>query len=265
MMPRRNRSRGQTAILMTLSLIPILGMIGLVVDFGIGYWRKTECLTAAQSAAIAGAMAAKSRTMTCGNTSTTVPCQADTACPASLTNPSDPIQAACLYAKQNGYTNGGRISVTVAADLSSNTPAPVSGVSPTYWMRVTVSQGIPQTFSAVLRNTLATAKAESTAGYFQAGGGGCLYILNATSSDITNSGNVAITSGCGIYVDSNSSSAILFSGSPSITTTNGATTNVVGGITKSGSPTISPAPILGAPYAPDPFLNILGAPSGSFR
>jgi hypothetical protein len=252
--------------MISLSLIVLMGMLGLVVDVGYAHFVKMRCLTAAQSAAIAGAMAAKSLTMTCGTGSTQVPCQAATACPATLATPTtNPVTAACLFAQQNGFTNGGKISVKVAANLSNAVASPVPGISPTYWLQVTVTQQLPQTFSAALGKTLATVAAESTSGYFQAGGGGgCIYTLNTSGSDITNSGNVSITSGCGIYDDSNSSAAILFSGSPTITTTNGATTNVVGGYLKSGSPVISPAPILGAPFQPDPFLGILGAPSGVF-
>lgn len=264
---RHIRTRGQAAVMIALSLIPLLGMIGLVADLGFAYWRKEQCRTAAQSAAIAGAVAAASRSLTCGTGSTTVPCQAATACPSTLSTPTtDPVQAACLYAKQNGFTNGannGRISVTIAANLSSAVASPASGVSPAYWIQATVSQQLPPTFSAVLGQGLSTVKMESTAGVFSTPSGGCIYVLEPSASGITNSGNVGITSGCGIYVDSSSSSAILFSGSPTITTTNGTKTNVVGGYTHSGSPVISPAPVLGAAYTPDPFLNILGSPSGT--
>jgi len=244
-------------------------MIGLVVDLGYANYVKQNCLTAAQSAAIAGGMAAKGRTMTCGTGSNAVPCQAATACPGTLTTPTtDPIQAACLYAQQNGFTNGangGKISVKVAADLSSHTASPVSGVSPAYWMRVTVSQQLPQTFSAVMGKTLATAAAESTSGVFQSSGGGCIYVLGASGSDLNMSGTPSVSSGCGIYIDSNTSpGAVTLSGSPSITTSNGAKTNIVGSILQSGSPTISPAAVTGAAVAPDPFLGILGAPSGVF-
>jgi len=247
-----------------MSLVCLIGMLGLVVDIGYAYWRKQECKTAAQSAAIAGAMAAQSLTMTCGTGFTDVPCQAATACPASLTTPTtNPLTAACLYAKQNGFTNGGRTSVTVAANLSTAVASPVSGVSPTYWMRVTVSQQLPQTFSAILGKTLATVAAESTSGYFQSGGGGCIYTLGASGADINASGAFGITSGCGVYDDSSSSDAILTSGAITITTNNGAATNVVGGVTKSGTLTINNL-VTGASYAPDPFLGKLGAPNGVF-
>lgn len=253
--------------MIALSLVVLLGMLGLVVDIGYARFVKLRCLAAAQSASIAGAAAAKSLTMTCGSGSTQVPCQAATACPATLSTPANPVQAACLYAQQNGFTNGANnsnISVKVAANLSSAVASPVSGVSPTYWIRVTVSQQIPELFSAALGKTLATAAAESTSGVFQSSGGGCIYVLDTSGSDYTNSGSPSLTSGCGIYFDSNSSSAILYSGNPTITTTNGAKTNVVGGIFGSGSITITPAAITGAPFAPDPFLGILGAPSGVF-
>ena len=157
--------------MVTISLIPLLAMIGLVVDFGWGYYRKELCRTAAEAAAAAGAAAAKSKTLTCG---TGVTCQAATACPSTLTPTTDPIIAACLYAKQNGYTDGGKVSVKIATGTTSS---PVSGVSPSYWITATVSEQLPQLFSAVLGNTLATASARSTAGVFTAtGAGGCVYV-----------------------------------------------------------------------------------------
>jgi len=249
--------RGQTTLFATLSLVPVLGMMGLVVDAGYGHMLRESAQTAAQAAAIAGAMAAKGASnYTCGSG---VTCQSATACPSSLTTPTNPIQAACLYAKQNGFTNGGLSgdqTVTVAANTS--TP-PITGTSPSYWISATVSQKMPLTFLAVLGQQFGNISANSTAAVFgsSTGGGGCLYVMAATGTDISMSGG-GISSNCGIYVDSSSSTAVLSSGG-SITTTGTAKTNIVGGWTHAGG-TISPSPILGASTQSDPFAS-LAAPS----
>ena len=70
--------------------------------------------------------------------------------PPSLTNTADPVIVACLYAKQNGFTNGangGKQKVSVEANT---TASPVAGISPSYWISVTVSEKLPLTFLSVL-------------------------------------------------------------------------------------------------------------------
>jgi Flp pilus assembly protein TadG len=52
--------RGQAAIFLTLSLVVTVGMVGMVVDFGWAYWRKTICKSAAQAAALAAVKASTS-------------------------------------------------------------------------------------------------------------------------------------------------------------------------------------------------------------
>jgi Flp pilus assembly protein TadG len=52
---KRNSARGQAALMVTLSIIPTLGLLGLVVDVGWGFYRKEMCKTAAQAAATAAA------------------------------------------------------------------------------------------------------------------------------------------------------------------------------------------------------------------
>ncbi len=257
----RSGQSGQTALFVTLSLVPVLGMLGLVVDAGYAHMLREAAQTAAQAAAIGGIMSAKNNAsnFTCGSG---VTCQSATACSSSLTTPTtNPITAACLYAQQNGFTSGGKggdQSVTITANT---TAPPVSGTSPSYWLTATVSQKLPLTFLAVLGQSWANVAVSSTAGVFGGGssGGGCFYTMGTTGVDISMSGG-GISSNCGVYVDSNSGTAVDQSGG-SITTTGGATTNIVGGWTHSGG-TISPAPILGASLAADPFAAMTAPSAG---
>ncbi|MGO9254814.1 MAG: pilus assembly protein TadG-related protein [Bryobacteraceae bacterium] len=252
--------RGQTALFATISMVPVLGMIGLVVDAGYDQMVKEAAQTAAQSAAIAGIMAAKSASnFTCGSG---VTCQAATACPSSLTTPTNPIQAACLYAAQNGFTNGAKSGNQTVMIAANTTAPPISGTSPSYWISATVSQKLPLTFLAVLGQQWANVSANSTAAVFGGGGGGdgCLYVMGLTGTDISMSGG-GITSNCGVYVASNGAAAIDSSGG-AITTSGTAKTNIVGQWTHSGG-TITPAPILGASLPSDPFLSMTAPTAGS--
>src|ERR1043166_6659094 len=105
----RKRTRGQAALFATMSLVACLGMIGLVVDSGWGYFRKNAAKAAAQSAASSAVMSALAATTSVGYTCVlTVPCGTSTDCPAAPTAPpSDALQTGCLYAKSNGFVNTG--------------------------------------------------------------------------------------------------------------------------------------------------------------
>src|SRR3984957_11002293 len=106
----RDKHRGQALLMMTMSLPVMFGLMALVVDTGWCFWRTEACKTAAQAAASAAAITAKSAAnLTCGNG---VACTAHgppyVPCPASPSAPaSDDLQSGCLYAMQNGYTFGG--------------------------------------------------------------------------------------------------------------------------------------------------------------
>lgn len=255
------RQRGQALIFAALTLPLTAAAIGLVVDVGWAHFRKQACQSAAVSAAMAGAVAAQNAsTQSCGSGWT---CQSDTSCPASLTTPTDPVQAACLYAQQNGFTNGSTSpsrTVTVAANTSGSG---VSGMSPSYYISVTVSERLPLTFLAVLNQQYAWVRSKSTAGVWLPSAGGCIYTLNTSATDISMNGVTAITTGCGIYDNSNNGSAISIVGNNGqITATGGASVNVVGNVSTHSPSQISPSPNLGVNAASDPFSN-MGVPSSS--
>jgi uncharacterized membrane protein len=110
--------------LMTMTLTVTLGLLGLVVDLGWAYWRQEACFTAAQAAAIAGALYANSNNSawppsTCTSTSA-ISCNTSGAtCPTNLVlatagNETSVLTAACLYAQQNGFKATGKQNVTVS-------------------------------------------------------------------------------------------------------------------------------------------------------
>lgn len=243
-----------------MSLVVTLGLLGLVVDIGWAYWRREAAQTAANSAAMAAALAANTvfngGSASC--TATGVVCQSDTACPASPSlSAGSNISNGCLYAQQNGFVNSGRQTVRLASNTSNS---PVAGVSPDYWVSATVSETIPQTFSAVLGQTMSTVKTVSTVGVFIAPTSGCIYVMDqhaAASLKINGSSSAYITSGCGIYVNSDSGSALTLTGSASITTTGGAKTQVVGGDSINSNASVTPAPLLNQNPITDPFTAMV--------
>ena len=164
------------------------------------------------------------------------------------------MQVACTFVTQNGFTNGakgGKQSVSVAANT---TASPVSGVSPSYWIRVTVSEQLPLTFLAVLGQQWVTVSSQSTSGVWPSSGGGCIYTLDPTDTDISMNGTTSLTTGCGVYDNSNSNSAISIVGNgPGITASQ---VNVVGNVSTHSPSQISPAPKTGAPSVTDPFAGM---------
>ncbi|HEY2016241.1 MAG TPA: pilus assembly protein TadG-related protein [Bryobacteraceae bacterium] len=193
-------------MLVTLSLIPTLAMVGLVVDIGYAYYRKIMAQTAAQSAAIGAAMAVKSKVSACNANGLTCTTTASACAASPVLSASDNYTNGCLYAKQNGFVNSGRQTVTMWGNLSSKVASPVgSGPTPTYWVSATVSEQIPSLFSVVMGNSLATVNARATSGVFTPPANACIYALEPTGTGFSVGGTVTINSGCGIYVNSSSS------------------------------------------------------------
>jgi hypothetical protein len=214
--PRSNR--GQAAILMTMSIVVILGIMGLVVDAGWAYWRKMLCRTAAQSAAMAAVKAASAPY----SSQTSVSC-------ATLS--SGPLYVGCQYASANGVTDGsGTQTVKMAAGTTGIPVSGVSGVS--YWVSATASEKLPQWFSGILGHTAMAPSVTSVAATL-ASGGGCVYALATSGTAIYESGGGKLSSGCGVYVNSTADTAttpaINLQPSSSLTATGGSSITIATG------------------------------------
>src|SRR5215475_6794166 len=102
-------SRGQAAIMLSLSMVVTIGTLGLVVDVGWDYWRKEAAKTAATAAASAAIMAAKGApNFNCTSASATCTADASTygTCSATPANPpANNIDKGCLYAQRNGFVS----------------------------------------------------------------------------------------------------------------------------------------------------------------
>ncbi|MBZ5583860.1 MAG: hypothetical protein LAQ30_16950 [Acidobacteriia bacterium] len=259
----RTRQKGQAAIFVSMSIVVTLGMLGLVVDLGWALWRKQACKQAAQAAVMAGIKVAQNAAnFVCPGGG--VPCMASPIpCPAVLDTPSNPIHTACLYAKQNGFVDDpahGRQRVLIEA--FNGTP-PTPGLHPTYWISATVSERVPVWFSAVVGTGL-TVRARATAAYFLPSVGGCIYALEPDGIAVTNSGNTELDTGCGMYVNSISGSAIDLNGNPIIHATNNSNVNIVGSCNGCDRSLDPPSALrLGAPRIVDPFGGMAPPDVGS--
>jgi hypothetical protein len=197
-------------------------------------------------------------------------CGTNVACPSSLTTPTNPLQAGCLYAVQNGFTNG---SNRRGVSASSGTTGTIQNATPNYWITFTVTETLPQVFSAVLGNSWANVTGTATAGVLGGAAGGCIYIMQSSGTDLSMSGGT-IASNCGVYMNSNSSSALIMSGGCIATSGSGtcaslgsgtAKTNIVGNYNSSCSPItncVNPAPVTSAATEADPFASLV-APTTS--
>ncbi|MDQ1473646.1 MAG: hypothetical protein QOJ99_5126 [Bryobacterales bacterium] len=260
---RRDPRAGQTLIMFTLAIIPLLGMLGLVVDIGWAYFRQESAQTASDAGANAAAMAAFTAAGGSAPLCSTshVACYANEySCPAVIISPpADNIQAGCMYARDNGFINAGRQTVTFQSGVGN---APFStGVTVGYWVVARVKEQIPQLFSAALGFPTATVMGRTTTGDRAGNSGGCVVALAPNGTAISMNGNTSLQSGCGVYANSNSSGAISMSSGATITTRGSARTQIVGNW--NGSGTISPAPQTGVAPVSDPFASMAAPTIGN--
>jgi hypothetical protein len=224
-----------------------MGILGLVVDVGWGYYRKQVAQAAADSAVTAAVAAAGTGSVACGVGG--VACSSSGMSCASATAGTN-LSAGCQYGVQNGISNS---NITIAADLGSNTP--LAGVTTNYWVKATVSEDMPLSFLRVMGFNNANISATATAGITQSGGGGgCVYVLDPTTNKaLWQTGSGDLESACGVWVNSSDPKAI-YQTAGAIINTGSASTSLVGGYYQTGSSTITPLPVAASPVS-DPMAG----------
>ena len=201
---------GQALIVVALAFTGLLGFIGLAVDVGGLLHDKRELQGAADAAAIAGAL--------------------------HLNYP-DTITAAKNASAANGFTDGsGGVTVTV------NKP-PLSGeyLNQPGYIEVLVRKTEPTIFMALFgRGSMPVmARAVGRSASSTGNNSGCVYTLGATGTDFSINGNANVQApNCGLDVDSSSSNAMTVNGN---ITMNLASIGIVGGYTKNGNVSLTPA------------------------
>jgi Flp pilus assembly protein TadG len=222
---RRGRSRGQVIVLVCVSLVAMMGMIGVVTDFSFMQHQKNMMQTAADSAAMAG-----SEELSYG----------------------DMVAAGKADAATNGYTDG-QSSVTVTIN---NPPSTGPNAANSAYVEAIVSKPEPTYFMRVLGVGTLTVSARAVA--YEGNGPNCIYVMDPSASGaMSANGNVTINSSCGLLVDSSSSSGLSVNGNVTITAPN---IGVVGNYSKNGNTTLTPTPKTGVIAASDP-LAYLQAPT----
>jgi hypothetical protein len=250
--------KGQLLIMVTLLLVPMVGMLGLVTDFGYMHFVKMSAQTAAESAAQAAIISFHesmgASNYTCGGA--VVCASTPTACAASITTPNNAIDRGCMYAQSHGFNSTGNQTVTYQAGVSSTPPTAAGIGTAAYWVTFRAVQQVPQLFSAIMGNTTGLVAARSTAALV--GASDCIYVLNPNAAGALSVGGTAsLTSACGIYVDSSNACAISTNGTATLT----APEYDVTGNVCTHSP-LTPAARTGVPPVSDPLAG-LAAPASA--
>ncbi|HXX21665.1 MAG TPA: pilus assembly protein TadG-related protein [Terriglobia bacterium] len=217
---KRRGEEGQALVVVAGGLTVLLLAAGIGVDIGYLRYQKRCIQAAADSAAIAG---------------------------AAEINYGDVTQAAQTDSATNGYTNGSNnVTVTVYNPPNDGPHAGVSG-----YVEVLVSKVQPTFFAKVagFNNVTVTARAVAYAG----SGQGCIYALAPTGTGVLMNGGTNITSQCGVYINSNSSQALLMNGT---NTLDDRFTDIVGGDLLNGSNTTNPTPTTGIVASSDPLAYL---------
>jgi len=218
---------GQTLIFAALSMTCLLGFVALATDVGVMMRQKRMAQTAADAAAIAGALELNYNT-------------------GLVTS------AAKAASAQNGFTDGsGGVTVTVnwpprfaSASHSSNS-----------YVEAIVSIQQPTIFMGLfgILNMTPTARAVATSG----GGAsnGCVYILSPNGSPAMElQGSFTVTApNCGVIVDSNANGALDFTGAGG--SLSAGSVGVVGTCTGHCSDS-TPTPVQGIIPQSDPLGNL---------
>lgn len=247
MKQHRAKKKGQALVMATLSLTMALGMIGLVVDLGFGRYTRRV----AQSAADAAALAAASQALTSAGQTASLQCGANVRCQSATSCPSSGnLQSGCLYGAQNGFSPGGvggRQVFQMAAGVSSPAPGVPNVPGVLYWTQASVTQTVPQLFSAIFGNSTLTTGATATAAVFPTAITPSVYLLNRSSDCFVSALNIGLVCGENFL-------SLL-----------GANVNARGGIYMSSSnsgstplPNLSAGTIIGSATVTSPFTYLMG-------
>lgn len=241
---------GQVLVLAVVCMAVLLGFVALAIDVGQLLLTKRQLQTAADAAAIAGALEIQQ----CGSISN-CPAMQDAAISALGENglPNPTLETQCAGNSKKGLT------LTL-----NNGPCLLGYNDPNFanssYVEAVVTEQQPMFFASVLGIKPMTVIARSEAGL--GAPPGCVIALNQHASQtILSNGNSDLEADCPIVDDSNSSTALLVNGNAKLIST--ASISVVGNDLINGNPTVSPTPTLNAPLVPDPFADLPAPTVGS--
>ena len=186
-MKRLRDESGQALIITALCMTCLFGFAALAADVGVMLREERLVQTAADSAAIAGALEVNYF-------------------------PTGKAAAAQAAATQNGFTNGSN-----GATVTVNTPplnGPHADPANTNYVEVIVSQVQPTLFMGLFGRSSQTVSARAVAVNGGAAPNNCVIILNPTASSAMElQGSFDVTTpNCGVIVNSTASGALQFTG-----------------------------------------------------
>ena len=226
-MKRFGDENGQVLIMIALTMVALLGFLGLAADVGIMYWQKRILQAAADSGAIAA---------------------------AEEIQYGDARAAAQADAALNGVTVGVK-GATVAVN---NPPLTGPHAGNSSYVEVIASESQPLFFLNILNQNAATIKARAVAAFVP--GPYCIYTLNTSGTDFLMNGSNSLTvQNCAIIDDSSSSQAMLINGSDTL---DAQSIGIVGNYLFNGSVTVTPTPVTGTAAVGNP-LSFLTPPTYS--
>jgi len=216
--------RGFVMITMLCGLVILMAFLGLAVDVGYVEYVKTRMQTAADAAAMGGALELKA------------------------SGAANLVTAAKGDAAANGFTDG-RNSVSITVNHPPSTGYSTSDANA---VEVLISQSVPTFFMVVLGFSSSTIQARAVSRL--GSGTNCFYALNPTASGaFSASGGISIQVGCGVVIDSSSGTALSASGGAHVTASY---IGVSGGDSISGGAVVSPGPVLGVSPVSDPLAGL---------
>jgi hypothetical protein len=223
-MKRMRDESGQVAIMAALSLVCILGFVGLATDVGVLLHAKRNLQIAADAAALAGAN--------------------EIAIDATQI-----IAAAKAASAQNGYTDGVN-SVTVTP---TNGPADGPHAGDANYVEAIVTQTQPTFFMRLFNFSSMPVSARAVAFHGANNGSGCLHALNGTDPDTINlQGHFTVDApGCQVLDNSKANCALDFTGNAGNLTAGSVS---VAGTACGHTSDSNPAPVRG-PQVSDPLAN----------
>ncbi len=218
------RRSGFVLVTMLCCLLLLAGFLGLAIDTGYLEWVKTRMQTAADAAAIGGVQEIK------------------------MNGAANVVTAARGDAALNGFTDGqGGVTVTV-----NNPPSGGYSTTDSTGVEVIVAQKVSTFFMGAVGASPVGLQARAVAR--QASGTVCVVSLDAAAAGAFTASNGAnVQMGCGIMVNSASSTAFTVSGG---TTVKAGSIWVTGGSTVTGGSSVTPTASTGIPAMSDPLANV---------
>jgi hypothetical protein len=230
---------GQTLVLTVLAMTVVLGFIALAIDVGMLFRAKRNLQTAADAAATAGALdyyyyqsATSARTMGCN---------------AAAANG---VSGTCTT---GACGSGG------GAQICINVPPQYGPIKSGNFVEAVINQPNPTVFMSIFGYGSVAVAAKAVAG-LPGNSSACVWLMDSAMSralDLKGNGTVDATN-CGVYVNSNSSSAVSMNGHTSI---NAASLVVVGNDTGAANVVPGHTRINAPPQTPPIPLNLPGIPS----